>query len=55
MLSPCSGMNPYLKHPAFWSSFHTRLMVVIAEAAEAMASQLSPQWADGLLVLVRGG
>jgi len=41
MPSPFPGMNPYLEHPAFWSSFHTRLMVAIAEAIEP---QLSPQY-----------
>ncbi len=38
---PFPGMNPYLEQPAFWSSFHTRLMVAIAEAIEP---QLSPQY-----------
>jgi hypothetical protein len=38
---PFPGMNPYLEHPAFWSSFHTRLMVAIAEAIEP---QLSPHY-----------
>lgn len=34
------GMNPYLEHPAFWSSFHTRLMVAIADTlAPALRSQ----------------
>lgn len=35
------GMDPYLEYPAFWSSFHTRLMVAIADA---IAPQLSPQY-----------
>ncbi len=30
MQSPFPGMNPYLEQPAFWSSFHSRLMVAIA-------------------------
>jgi Protein of unknown function (DUF4058) len=34
MSSPFPGMNPYLEYPAFWSSFHTRLIVAIAEAIE---------------------
>jgi hypothetical protein len=34
-------MNPYLEQPAFWSSFHTRLMVAIADAIEP---QLSSQY-----------
>jgi hypothetical protein len=41
MSSPFPGMNPYLEHPAFWSSFHTRLMVAIAESIEP---QLSPHY-----------
>lgn len=35
------GMNPYLEHPAFWSSFHTRLLVAIADA---VAPQLRPKY-----------
>lgn len=38
MASPFPGMNPYLKQPAFWSSFHTRLMVAIADAIEPQLS-----------------
>jgi hypothetical protein len=34
-------MDPYLEYPAFWSSFHTRLMVAIAEAIEP---QLGPNY-----------
>lgn len=41
MRSPFPGMDPYLEHPAFWSSFHTRLMVAITEAIEP---QLSPHY-----------
>jgi hypothetical protein len=41
MSSPFPGMNPYLEHPAFWSSFHTRLMVAIAESIEP---QLNPHY-----------
>lgn len=47
MPSPFPGMNPYLEHPAFWSSFHTRLMVAIAEAIEP---QLSPHYYEELLI-----
>jgi Protein of unknown function (DUF4058) len=36
LASPFSGMNPYLESPAFWSEFHNRLMVAIAD-------DLSPQ------------
>lgn len=41
MRSPFPGMDPYLEYPAFWSSFHTRLMVAIAEVIEP---QLSPHY-----------
>lgn len=41
MPSPFPGMDPYLEQPAFWSSFHSRLMVAIADAIEP---QLSPQY-----------
>lgn len=34
-------MDPYLEYPAFWSSFHTRLIVAIAETIEP---QLGPQY-----------
>lgn len=41
MPSPFPGMNPYLEHPTFWSSFHTRLMVAIADT---VAPQLRPNY-----------
>ncbi|MEI2577297.1 DUF4058 family protein [Scytonema sp. PRP1] len=41
MPSPFPGMNPYLEQPAFWSSFHTRLMVAIADT---VAPQLRPNY-----------
>jgi Protein of unknown function (DUF4058) len=41
MLSPFPGMDPYLEQPIFWSSFHNRLMVAIADAIEP---QLSSQY-----------
>ncbi|NJL37714.1 MAG: DUF4058 family protein [Leptolyngbyaceae cyanobacterium SM1_4_3] len=41
MPSPFPGMNPYLEHPTFWSSFHTRLMVAIADV---VAPQLNSQY-----------
>ncbi len=41
MPSPFPGMDPYLEQPAFWSSFHNRLVVAIADAIEAM---LDPQY-----------
>ena len=34
MRSPFPGMDLYLEYPAFWSSFHTRLIVAIADAIE---------------------
>jgi hypothetical protein len=34
MSSVFPGMDPYLEYPAFWSSFHMRLMVAIAESLE---------------------
>ncbi len=41
MLSPFPGMDPYLEQPIFWSSFHSRLIVAIADAIEP---QLSSQY-----------
>jgi hypothetical protein len=38
MLSPFPGMNPYLEQPSFWSSFHNRFMVTIANAIEPQLS-----------------
>ncbi|MBV8886966.1 MAG: DUF4058 family protein [Chroococcidiopsidaceae cyanobacterium CP_BM_RX_35] len=32
MPSPFPGMDPYLEQPALWSSFHSRLIVAIADA-----------------------
>jgi Protein of unknown function (DUF4058) len=32
MPSPFPGIDPYLEQPAFWSSFHARLIVAIADA-----------------------
>jgi hypothetical protein len=32
MPSPFPGMDPYLEHPVFWSEFHNRLIVAIADA-----------------------
>ncbi|MDX2097795.1 MAG: DUF4058 family protein [Leptolyngbyaceae cyanobacterium bins.59] len=39
MHSPFPGMDPYLEYPAFWTSFHTRLMVAIAETIEPQLAQ----------------
>lgn len=41
MASPFPGMDPYLEQPAFWSSFHTRFMVAIADTLDA---RLFPQY-----------
>jgi hypothetical protein len=35
MTSPFPGMDPYLEQPAFWSSFHSKFIVAIADAIEA--------------------
>jgi hypothetical protein len=34
-------MDPYLEQPAFWSSFHSRLIVALADA---LAPQLRPRY-----------
>lgn len=41
MPSPFPGMNPYLESPAVWSSFHTRLLVAIADT---LAPVLRPSY-----------
>ena len=41
MPSPFPGMDPYIEQPPFWSSFHSRLMVAIADVIEP---QLSSQY-----------
>lgn len=41
MASPFPGMDPYLEQSAFWSSFHTRLIVAIADA---LATDLRPKY-----------
>lgn len=41
MTSPYLGMNPYLEQPTFWSSFHARLIVVIANT---IAPALRPHY-----------
>lgn len=41
MPSPFPGMNPYLESPAIWSSFHTRLLVAIADT---LAPMLRPNY-----------
>ncbi|PSR14378.1 hypothetical protein C8255_24225 [filamentous cyanobacterium CCP3] len=35
MASPFPGMDPYLEQPGFWASFHSRLIVALADAIEA--------------------
>lgn len=32
MVSPFPGMDAYLEQPSFWLSFHSRLIVAIADA-----------------------
>jgi hypothetical protein len=41
MAPPFPGMNPYLESPAFWSEFHNRLMVAIADN---LSPQLRPRY-----------
>ena len=41
MRSLLPGMNPYLEQPMFWSAFHNRLMVAIADA---IAPQIRPRY-----------
>lgn len=41
MPSPFPGMDPYLEQSAFWSSFHSRFIVALADALEP---QLSSQY-----------
>jgi Protein of unknown function (DUF4058) len=41
MASPFPGMNPYLESPVFWSEFHNRLMVAIADD---LSPQLRPRY-----------
>jgi hypothetical protein len=41
MPSPFPGMDPYLEQPAFWSSFHSRLIVAVADA---LAPSLHPKY-----------
>lgn len=38
MPSPFPGINPYLEQPVFWSSFHSRLVVALADAIEVNLS-----------------
>ncbi|MBE9109022.1 DUF4058 family protein [Nodosilinea sp. LEGE 07298] len=41
MPSPFPGMDPYLEQATFWSSFHSRLIVALADA---LAPQLRPRY-----------
>jgi Protein of unknown function (DUF4058) len=45
MPSPFPGMNPYLEQPLFWSEFHNRLIVAIADA---LAPSLLPRYYVGV-------
>ena len=39
MPSPFPGMDPYLEQSAYWSSFHSRLIVGLADAVESMLNK----------------
>lgn len=41
MRSPFPGMNPYLEAPNFWSAFHSRLIIAIADT---LAPSLLPKY-----------
>lgn len=41
MTAPFPGMDPYLEQSAFWASFHSRLIVALADAIEV---QLQPEY-----------
>ena len=41
MASPFPGMDPYLEQAVFWSSFHSRLIVALADA---LSPRLRPQY-----------
>jgi hypothetical protein len=45
MPSPFPGMNPYLEQPIFWSEFHSRLIVAMADA---LAPKLLPKYYIGV-------
>jgi len=45
MPSPFPGMDPYLEQPIFWSEFHSRLIVAIADA---LAPSLLPKYYIGV-------
>ncbi|MEM7793876.1 MAG: DUF4058 family protein [Cyanobacteria bacterium P01_C01_bin.118] len=39
MPSPFPGMDPFIEQPAYWASFHSRLIVALANAIEAGLGQ----------------
>ncbi|GAB1539581.1 DUF4058 family protein [Scytonema sp. NUACC21] len=39
MPSPLPGMNPYLENPEFWSEFHSRMIVAIADKLDDCLSR----------------
>ncbi|PSN17406.1 hypothetical protein C7271_17910, partial [filamentous cyanobacterium CCP5] len=41
MPSPFPGMDPYLEQAAYWSSFHSRLIVALADD---LAPRLRPRY-----------
>lgn len=45
MPSPFPGIDPYLEQPAFWSEFHSRLIVAIADT---LAPSLRPKYYVGV-------
>jgi hypothetical protein len=45
MPSPFPGMDPYLEQPVFWSEFHNRLIVAIADA---LVPSLLPRYYVGV-------
>jgi Protein of unknown function (DUF4058) len=45
MPSPFPGMDPYLEQPIFWSEFHSRLIVGLADA---LATNLLPRYYVGV-------
>lgn len=45
MPSPFPGMDPYLEHPVFWSEFHNRLIVAIADM---LGPSLGPKYYIGV-------
>jgi hypothetical protein len=49
MASPFPGMDPYLEQPTFWSEFHNRLIVAIADT---LIPNLLPNYYIGVETLI---